>query len=50
MNRVDRLFGILLLLQKSKLLTAEEVAKRYEISVRTVYRDMAALSEMGVLF
>ena len=46
MNRIDRLFGILLLLQKNRLLRAEDLAKRYEISVRTVYRDMAAQSEI----
>jgi predicted DNA-binding transcriptional regulator YafY len=46
MNRIDRLFGILLLLQKNRLLRAEDLAKRYEISVRTVYRDRAAQSEI----
>ncbi len=48
MNRIDRLFGILLLLQKNKLVRAEDLAKRFEISVRTVYRDVTALSELGI--
>jgi predicted DNA-binding transcriptional regulator YafY len=48
MNRIDRLFAILLLLQRRKLVRAEDLARTFEISVRTVYRDMAALSEVGV--
>ncbi|GAB4508787.1 MAG: YafY family protein [Anaerolineae bacterium] len=48
MNRVDRLFGILLLLQANHQIRAEDIARHYEISQRTVYRDMAALSELGV--
>lgn len=48
MNRIDRLFGILILLQSKKYVTAEKIANQYQISVRTVYRDMKALSEQGV--
>lgn len=48
MNRVDRLFGYLLLLQSRQLVKARELASRFEISERTVYRDMQALSEVGV--
>ncbi|RZL50538.1 MAG: YafY family transcriptional regulator [Pedobacter sp.] len=48
MNRIDRLFGILILLQSRKYVTAEKIATQYEISVRTVYRDMKALSEQGI--
>ncbi|GAB3817940.1 HTH domain-containing protein [Pontibacter rugosus] len=49
MNRVDRLFGILILLQSKKYVTAEKIAEKFGISVRTVYRDMKALGEQGVL-
>ena len=48
MNRIDRLFGILVLLQSKKYVTAEKVANQYHISVRTVYRDMKALGEQGI--
>ncbi len=47
MNRIDRLTAILLLLQGRKR-TAGELAGRFEISRRTVLRDVQALSEMGI--
>jgi predicted DNA-binding transcriptional regulator YafY len=48
MNRIDRLTGMILLLQSRRVITAEEIAEHFEMSVRTVYRDIAALSEAGV--
>lgn len=48
MNRIDRLFGILLLLQSKKYVSAEAIAEKYGISIRTVYRDVKALAEQGV--
>lgn len=48
MNRIDRLFGILLLLQTKKYSTADKIADRFQISVRTVYRDIKALAEQGI--
>lgn len=48
MNRIDRLLGILLEFQARGELRAEDLARRFEVSVRTVYRDVQALSEMGV--
>ncbi len=48
MNRIDRLFGILLLLQRQQVIRAEDIAHKFEVSPRTIYRDIAALSEMGV--
>lgn len=47
MNRIDRLTGILLLLQHHPR-TADEIARRFEVSKRTVVRDMWALREIGV--
>ena len=47
MNRIDRLTGILLLLQRRPR-TADEIARRFEVSRRTVMRDMWALREIGV--
>lgn len=48
MNRIDRLFAILLLLQKKSRLRAQDLAAEFEVSKRTIYRDITALSEMGV--
>jgi predicted DNA-binding transcriptional regulator YafY len=48
MNRIDRLFGILVLLQSKKFITADFIAHQYKISIRTVYRDIKALCEQGI--
>ncbi len=48
MNRVDRLLGYLLIFQGRDLVRAQDLAARFEISERTVYRDIEALYEVGV--
>lgn len=46
--RADRLLSILMLLQDGGRLTAKELAAELEVSERTIYRDMVALSSAGV--
>jgi predicted DNA-binding transcriptional regulator YafY len=46
--RADRLVSIMLLLQLYQRLTAGELARRLEVSERTIHRDMEALSTAGV--
>lgn len=48
MNRIDRLSAILILLQTKKIIKASDISERFDISLRTVYRDMKALYEAGV--
>jgi predicted DNA-binding transcriptional regulator YafY len=48
MNRVDRLMAIVVHLQSRRVVRAEDIAARFEISVRTVYRDLEALGEAGI--
>ncbi|QMV42095.1 helix-turn-helix transcriptional regulator [Cohnella cholangitidis] len=48
MNKTDRLLAIVLELQGRQVVRAEDLAARFETSVRTIYRDIQALSEAGV--
>jgi predicted DNA-binding transcriptional regulator YafY len=48
MNRIDRLHAILVHLQSKKRVTGQEIADRFGISLRSVYRDVKALEESGV--
>ncbi len=48
MNRIDRLYAILLHLQSRPKVTAMELAEQFGLSQRTIYRDLRALEEAGV--
>jgi predicted DNA-binding transcriptional regulator YafY len=48
MNRLDRLFGILLWLRSGAPVAADALARRFEVSRRTIYRDIETLSALGV--
>ncbi len=46
--RASRLLSILMLLQVRDRLTAEALAEEFEVSVRTIYRDIDHLAEAGI--
>ncbi len=48
MRRADRLFQIVQLIRGRRLSTAAHLARRLEVSPRTVYRDIADLQHQGV--
>jgi predicted DNA-binding transcriptional regulator YafY len=48
MNRTDRLVALVMMMQSRRVTTAAEMARHFEITERTVYRDIAALGESGV--
>jgi len=48
MTRLTRLTTILLHLQSKRVVTAQELADRFDITQRTIYRDIRALEEAGV--
>ena len=48
MSRSDRLFDILTILRDGNLHTANALARRMDVSVRTLYRDMDSLAASGV--
>ncbi len=47
-KRLSRLTAILTQLQTKRLLTAPELAHRFSVSIRTIYRDIKALEQAGV--
>lgn len=48
MNRTDRLVSLVMMLQSRRVVTAAELAAHFEVTDRTIYRDLAALAEGGV--
>jgi predicted DNA-binding transcriptional regulator YafY len=48
MNRTDRLVAMVLFLQGRRVVRAADLAAHFEVTERTVYRDISALSEAGV--
>lgn len=45
---MNRLLGMIYILMKQKTVTAAELAERFEVSVRTIYRDLDTLSAAGI--
>lgn len=48
MNRTDRLVAMVMFLQGRRVVRAADLAEHFEVTERTVYRDISALSEAGV--
>ncbi|OEJ98936.1 DNA-binding transcriptional regulator [Flavivirga aquatica] len=48
MSQLSRLIAILTLLKSKRLLTANELAQKFDVSIRTIYRDIRKLEEAGV--
>ena len=47
-KRLSRLTAILLQLQSKRLVTATALANKFNVSIRTIYRDIRALEQAGV--
>lgn len=48
MNRFERISAILVKLQSRPVVTAREIAEQFDVSLRTVYRDIRSLEESGI--
>lgn len=46
--QINRLFEIIYILLDKKTATAKELAERFEVSTRTIYRDIETLSSSGI--
>ena len=44
----NRLFGIIYLLLSKNTMTAKELSEYFEVSTRTIYRDIELLSELNI--
>jgi predicted DNA-binding transcriptional regulator YafY len=47
-SRLSRLTRIITLLQTKKIITADELAKKFNVSKRTIYRDIRSLETSGI--
>ncbi len=48
MSQLSRIITILTLLKSKRVVTATELDEKFEVSVRTIYRDIRKLEESGV--
>ena len=46
--RLSRLSAILTILQSRRLVNATQLSKKFEVSIRTIYRDIRSLEESGI--
>lgn len=47
-KRFDRILSIFIHLQSKPIVTAQELADRFDVSLRTIYRDIRSLEQAGV--
>ncbi len=47
-NRLSRLTAILIQFQTKRMVTASELSQKFQVSKRTIYRDVKALEQAGV--
>jgi predicted DNA-binding transcriptional regulator YafY len=47
-KRFDRIIAILIQLQSKKIVKAQELSRRFDVSLRTIYRDIRTLEASGV--
>lgn len=48
MHEIERILGILLVLQDRRAVSAAQLAARFEVSTRTIYRDVRTMSLLGI--
>lgn len=46
--KIDRLLSIVILLMNRRLIQAKELADMFEVSVRTIYRDIESINGAGI--
>ena len=46
--KIDRLIAIIMILLERDKVNAEELAKMFEVSVRTIYRDLDSINQSGI--
>ena len=46
--KIDRLVSIIMILLEKERMSAQELAKMFEVSTRTIYRDIEAISMAGI--
>ncbi|MCU6712602.1 YafY family transcriptional regulator [Paenibacillus sp. J5C_2022] len=46
--KLERLLSIIILLLNRRMMQAKELAERFEVSVRTIYRDIEAINAAGI--
>ena len=46
--KIERLLGIIILLLNRNLVQAKDLAERFEVSIRTIYRDIETINQAGI--
>lgn len=46
--KLDRLLAIVIMLLNRNIIQAKELAERFEVSIRTIYRDIEAINQAGI--